>query len=550
MSEIKNDTKQDAKNEAKVVHELPVLPLRNLVLFPGVVMPVDVGRASSLRLVDDVVGRGAGARLVVTTQREAQVDEPRPEDLHSIGVEAEVLKVVKLADTRVTVVLRGVERVKFVEFVKRTPYLVALVQEAPDTVDNSVEVEGLAMAVRESAKQMIALSPEIPDEAGKVLEQIKDPGRLADLSAANLDLSSDDRLALLSEPQVSVRLAKVLQALRHRIEVYKVKEKIDTQVREEFSRNQREIVLRQKMKAIQNELGELGDDTEDAEEWERKIKDAAMPEEAEKAAKKQLARLKAMPAASAEYTVVRTYLEWLVELPWSKQTEDKLNLADARAILDKDHYDLDKVKKRIIEYLAVRKLAPNKKGPILCLAGPPGVGKTSLGKSIARALGREFYRMSLGGVHDEAEIRGHRRTYIGALPGRIIQAMKRAGTRNPVIVLDEIDKLGAARGPRPRAELHLLGSLSRGPVRSVARPVDRDGQHARLGPAGAARPSRGHRAARLHAHREAQHRAGVPSAQADRRARSDRASPDALGPRARRDHRALHARGRRPHARA
>ena len=444
-------------SEPNVVHELPVLPLRNLVLFPGVVMPVDVGRASSLRLVDDVVGRGASARLVVTTQREAQVDEPRPEDLHTIGVEAEVLKVVKLADTRVTVVLRGVERVKLVEFVKRTPYLSAQVQPIPDTIDNSVEVEGLAMAVRESAKQMIALSPEIPDEAANVLEQIKDPGRLADLSAANLDLSADDRLALLSEPSVSARLGKVLTALRHRIEVFKVKEKIDTQVREEFSRNQREVVLRQKMKAIQNELGELGDESEDAEEWERKIKEAGMPDEAEKAAKKQLGRLKSMPSASAEYTVVRTYLEWLVELPWSKQTADKLDLPEARAILDKDHYDLDRVKKRIIEYLAVRKLAPNKKGPILCLVGPPGVGKTSLGKSIARALGREFYRMSLGGIHDEAEIRGHRRTYIGALPGRIIQAMKRAGTKNPVIVLDEIDKLGADfRGDPSAALLEVL----------------------------------------------------------------------------------------------
>ncbi len=438
-------------------HELPVLPLRNLVLFPGVVMPIDVGRASSLRLVDDVVGRGAGARLVVTTQREAQVDEPKPEELHPVGVEAEVLKVVKLADTRVTVVLRGVERVRILEYSKRTPYLTARVMPIADIVGSPVEVEGLSMAVREAAKQMIALSPEIPDEAAAVLDQIKEPGRLADLAAANLDLNTEERLALLGEHSVATRLETVLAALRHRIEVFKVKEKIDTQVREEFSRHQREVVLRQKMKAIQSELGELGDESEDAEEWEKKIKEAGMPEEAEKAAKKQLARLKQMPPQSAEYPVVRTYLEWLVELPWSKETQDKLELAEARAILDRDHYDLDRVKKRIIEYLAVRKLAPTKKGPILCLAGPPGVGKTSLGKSIARALGREFYRMSLGGVHDEAEIRGHRRTYIGALPGRIIQAMKKAGTKNPVIVLDEIDKLGADfRGDPSAALLEVL----------------------------------------------------------------------------------------------
>jgi ATP-dependent Lon protease len=436
--------------------ELPVLPLRNLVLFPGVVLPVDVGRPSSLRLVDEVVGRGATARLVVTTQRDPQRDDPGPDDLHPIGVEAEVLKVIKLADTRVTVVLRGLDRVRFVEFGARTPYLTARFERVPDLVASPVEVEGLAMAVRESAKQMIALSPEIPDEAGGVLDQIKDPGRLGDLAAANLEMSAEERLSLLAEPSVKVRLERVLAALRHKIEVFRVKEKIDTQVREEFSRHQREIVLRQKMKAIQTELGE-GEGGDDSSEWDTRITEAGMPEEVEKVARKQLGRLAAMPPASAEYTVVRTYLEWLVDVPWTKETQDKLDLGEARAILDRDHYDLEKVKKRIIEYLAVRKLAPHKRGPILCLAGPPGVGKTSLGKSIARALGREFYRMSLGGVHDEAEIRGHRRTYIGALPGRIIQAMKRAGTRNPVVMLDEIDKLGSDfRGDPSAALLEVL----------------------------------------------------------------------------------------------
>jgi ATP-dependent Lon protease len=444
-------------SEMNVTNELPVLPLRNLVLFPGVVMPVDVGRFGSLRLIDDVAARGLGARLAVVTQRSAEVNEPGPEDVHPVAVEAELLKVVKVSDNRVTVVLRGVGRVRFTTFVGHSPYLVARVERLEDRVDSAVEVDGLTLAVREAAKKMIGLSPEIPDEAAAVLDQVKDPGRLADLAAANLEMSNDERLALLAEPSVGARLEKVLAALRHRIEVFKVKEKIDTQVREELSKHQREIVLRQKLKAIQSELGELGDETEDAEEWERKISEAGMPEEVEKAARKQLSRLKSMQAASAEYTVARTYLEWLVELPWSKETEDKLDLSEARAILDRDHYDLDRVKKRIVEYLAVRKLAPTKKGPILCLAGPPGVGKTSLGKSIARALGREFYRMSLGGVHDEAEIRGHRRTYIGALPGRIIQAIKRAGTRNPVIVLDEIDKLGADfRGDPSSALLEVL----------------------------------------------------------------------------------------------
>jgi ATP-dependent Lon protease len=437
--------------------ELPVLPLRNLVLFPGVVLPVDVGRPGSLRLVEEVVGKGAQARLVVTTQRDPQKEDPGPEDLHTIGLEVEVLKVVKLSETRVTVVLRGLERVRLTDFSRRIPYLVARVEAVPDLVPQPIEVEGLSMAVREAARQMIELSPEIPDEAATVLDNVQSPGRLADLAAANLEMTTEERLELLGEADVKKRLDKVLALHRHRIEVYRVKERIDTQVREEFSRHQREMVLRQKMKAIQEELGEIGDETADAQELEKKIAEAGMPEDVEATARKQLQRLAAMPAASAEYTVTRTYLDWLVDLPWKKETADKLDLAAARAILDEDHYDLDKVKKRMVEYLAVRKLAPDKKGPILCLVGPPGVGKTSLGRSIARALGREFVRVSLGGVRDEAEIRGHRRTYIGALPGRIIQGIKRAGTRNPVFMLDELDKVGADfRGDPSAALLEVL----------------------------------------------------------------------------------------------
>ena len=305
-------------------------------------------------------------------------------------------------------------------------------------------------------KTIIELSPDIPDEAAQVLDAVREPSHLADLAAANLDLSTDERVALLGELDVHARLSKVLAQLQHRVEVFKVKEKIDTQVREEFSKHQREAVLRQKMKAIQEELGEA-DEGEDAGEFDEKIKQAGMPADVEEVARRQLKRLRGMQAASAEYTVTRTYLEWLVELPWSKRTDDLLDLGEARAILDADHYDLEKIKRRIVEYLAVRKLAPNKKGPILCLAGPPGVGKTSLGKSIARALGRQFVRISLGGVRDEAEIRGHRRTYIGALPGRIIQGIKKAGTRNPIFMLDEIDKLGADfRGDPGAALLEVL----------------------------------------------------------------------------------------------
>ncbi|MGZ3405955.1 MAG: endopeptidase La [Polyangia bacterium] len=437
------------------VQTLPVLPLRNLVLFPGVVLPVDVGRSGSLKLVDDVVKRQP-SRVMIATQKDPQIEEPSPEDLHTIGVEAEVLKVVKLSDTRVTVVIRGLERRRLGVFSQVAPYLMADVHPVDETNALSPEADGLAMAVRDTCKRVIALSPDIPDETGQILDAIREPSRLADIASANLEQSTDERMALLGELDVPKRLAKVLESLQHRVQVFEVKEKIDTQVREEFSRHQREAVLRQKLKAIQEELGEF-DDGEDVSEFDEKIKAAGMTEEAEKIARKQLERLKSMPSASAEYTVTRTYLEWLVELPWSKRTADRLDLAEARNILDADHYDLQKIKRRILEYLAVRKLAPQKKGPILCLAGPPGVGKTSLGKSIARALGREFVRISLGGVRDESEIRGHRRTYIGALPGRIIQGMKRAGTHNPVFMLDEIDKVGADfRGDPAAALLEVL----------------------------------------------------------------------------------------------
>ncbi|MCU1282340.1 MAG: ATP-dependent protease La, partial [bacterium] len=437
------------------VQTLPVLPLRNLVLFPGVVLPVDVGRAGSLKLVDDVVKRQP-SRVMIATQKDPQVEEPSPDELHTIGVEAEVLKVVKLSDTRVTVVIRGLERRRLGVFSQVAPYLMADVHPIEETNATSPEADGLAMAVRDTCKRVIAMSPDIPDETGQILDAIREPSRLADIASANLEQSTDERMALLAELDVPKRLAKVLESLQHRVQVFEVKEKIDTQVREEFSRHQREAVLRQKLKAIQEELGEF-DDGEDVSEFDEKIKAAGMTDEAEKVARKQLERLKSMPSASAEYTVTRTYLEWLVELPWSKRTEDRLDLGEARAILDADHYDLQKVKRRILEYLAVRKLAPQKKGPILCLAGPPGVGKTSLGKSIARALGREFVRISLGGVRDEAEIRGHRRTYIGALPGRIVQGMKRAGTHNPIFMLDEIDKIGADfRGDPAAALLEVL----------------------------------------------------------------------------------------------
>jgi ATP-dependent Lon protease len=433
---------------------LPLLSLRNLVLFPGAVMPVEIGRPSSLRLIEALGGKGA--RVLVGTQKDADVEEPAGADLYMICVEGEVVRIVKAAENRVTAVLRGLERRRVVSFVQEKPYLTAAFEPLTEIRKDPIEIDGLGMAVYDVAKQLIAISPDIPDETAQVLEQHKDPARLGDIVAATVDLSPEERASLLVETDVAERLRRLLVLLQRKVELIKVKQKIDSQVREEFSKHQREAVLRQKLKAIQDELGE-GEDASDLDAFEEKIKAAQMPEEVAKTARKQLERLKQMAQSSAEYTVQRTYLEWLVELPWNKQTEDRLELDQARDILDADHYDLKKVKKRILEYLAVRKLAPGKKGPILCLAGPPGVGKTSLGKSIARSLGREFIRISLGGVRDEAEIRGHRRTYIGALPGRIIQGMRRVGTKNPVFMLDEIDKLGADfRGDPSAALLEVL----------------------------------------------------------------------------------------------
>ena len=433
---------------------LPLLSLRNLVLFLGAVMPVEIGRLSSLRLIESLPGKGV--HLLVGTQKDADVEEPAGSDLYGICVEGEVVRIVKAAENRVTAVLRGIERRRVTGFVQEKPFLVAAYEPLVEIRKDPIEIDGLGMAVYDVAKQLIAISPDIPDEAAQILDQNKDPARLGDITAATVDLSAEERASLLVEVDVAERLRRLLVLLQRKVELIKVKQKIDTQVREEFSKHQREAVLRQKLKAIQDELGE-GDDGSDLDTFDEKIKATGMSEEVAKVARKQLDRLRQMAQSSAEYTVQRTYLEWLVELPWSKQTTDTLDLEQARTVLDADHYDLQKVKKRMLEYLAVRKLAPAKKGPILCLVGPPGVGKTSLGKSIARSLTREFIRVSLGGVRDEAEIRGHRRTYIGALPGRVIQGMRRVGTKNPVFMLDEIDKLGSDfRGDPAAALLEVL----------------------------------------------------------------------------------------------
>jgi len=440
--------------------ELPdivsLLPLRNSVLFPGSIIPIDVGRPRSVKLIEEAI---AAERPIIgiVTQRDPRVEEPGKDDIYDVGCAARILKVIKLAKDNYSVILQGVMRIRIEDLTSSDPFIEARVSELGEIPASGSEAEALVANIKETAKKLISLVPELPREAAALLDSVSEPGQVADLVISNLDIEPQEKQEVLESERTEERLQKVLMLLTRQLEVLKIRERINTQVQEEMGHSQREYVLRQQLKAIKGELGEIDDDNGEIDEFSQKIAEAKMPEEAEKVALKQLDRLKQMQPSSAEYTVTRTYLEWLVDLPWSVTTEDQLDIGQVRDVLNEDHYDLEKVKKRILEYMAVLKLNASKKGPILCLVGPPGVGKTSLGKSIARAIGRKFVRISLGGVRDESEIRGHRRTYVGSLPGRVIQGLKRAGTNNPVIVLDEIDKLGSDfRGDPASALLEVL----------------------------------------------------------------------------------------------
>jgi ATP-dependent Lon protease len=435
---------------------ISILPLRNSVLFPGSIIPIDVGRKKSVKLVEEAISKERPV-IGIVTQRDARTEDPGPGDLYMVGCAARILKVIKLAKDNFSVILQGVSRIRLLEIGGSDPFMTARVQALPDSSATDVELDALVMNVKDVAKRVIKLMPELPKEASALVDSVVEPGQLSDVIISHLDVQVDEKQDVLETFDLKARLRKVLGFLSRQHEVLKVREKINSQVQEEMGRNQREYVLRQQLKAIKEELGEIDETGGDLDDFREKIVAAKMPPDTEKVAMKQLERLKVMQPSSAEYTVTRTYLEWLVELPWSVSTEDKLDIQEARNILNTDHYDLEKVKKRILEYLAVRKLKSDKKGPILCLVGPPGVGKTSLGRSIARSLGRKFIRISLGGVRDEAEIRGHRRTYVGSLPGRLIQGMKKAGSNNPVFMLDEIDKLGHDfRGDPAAALLEVL----------------------------------------------------------------------------------------------
>ncbi|HEX3695066.1 MAG TPA: endopeptidase La [Polyangia bacterium] len=448
--------KPTPEGPVEVPEIISVLPLRNSVLFPGSIIPIDVGRKKSVKLVEEAISKERPV-IGIVTQRDARTEDPGATDLYSVGCAARILKVIKLAKDNFSVILQGVSRIRILEVGGQDPFMTAKVQPLPDAPSADVELDALVMNLKDVAKRVIKLMPELPKEASALVDSVTEPGQLADLITSNLDVQVDEKQDVLETFDIKSRLRKVLQFLSRQHEVLKVREKINSQVQEEMGRNQREYVLRQQLKAIKEELGEIDESGGDLDDFREKIVNAKMPPDTEKVAMKQLERLKVMQPSSAEYTVTRTYLEWLVELPWSVATEDKLDIQAARDILNTDHYDLEKVKKRILEYLAVRKLKADKRGPILCLVGPPGVGKTSLGRSIARSLGRKFIRISLGGVRDEAEIRGHRRTYVGSLPGRLVQGMKKAGSNNPVFMLDEIDKLGHDfRGDPAAALLEVL----------------------------------------------------------------------------------------------
>ena len=452
----------DPKNKLNVnVIEIPteigVLPLRNSVLFPHAIMPISVGRKKTLSLIDDVE---KGARLLgVVSQRDPAIDDPNPYELYRYGTIARVIKVVKLNENNINLIIQGLERIKVRRFTRTEPYLIAAIERMEETSENTIEIQALTRNLLNQFQKLFSITSNISPELGEIVisASVDDPSRIADLAASVLTISVEEKIGLLERAGLTGRITRLTEIITREIELTELGTKIQSQVMDEVGKTQRQFYLREQMKAIQKELGEEDERTQEITDLKKKIEAAKMPEEVKSVADKELDRLSKMPPHAAEYTVSRTYLDWLISLPWSVQTEDKIEIKVARSILDEDHYDLKDVKERILEYLAVRHIRSELKGPILCFVWPPGVGKTSLGKSIARAMGRKFTRISLGGIRDEAEIRGHRRTYIGSLPGRIIQGIRRAGTKNPVFMLDEIDKVGMDfRGDPSSALLEVL----------------------------------------------------------------------------------------------
>ena len=435
--------------------ELPVLPLRNAVLFPASVVPVNVGRARSVALIEKVQDKFR-AEVAVVAQHKPETEEPAFDDLYRIGTVARVLKVIRLSSGSYSVVLQGICRMVIVEPAAQDPYMTARIVRVHESPSTDVEIQALATHLREASRKLIELLPHLPREAAAIVDNVQEAGALADLIASHLPVPTSTKQEVLKIVDIRERLRKVASLVGRQSDVHKVKREISSMVRREMSRSQREILLRQQLRSIRQELGEA-DEEDEIDELREKVMRAEMPSEVESAARKQLSRMRVMAPASGEYQIARSYVEWLTELPWTKSTVDRLDVLEARRVLDEDHHGLDRIKRRIVEYIAVRRLRPDARGPILCFVGPPGVGKTSLSRSIARATGRNFVRVALGGVQDEAEIRGHRRTYVGAYPGRIITGLKKAGSRNPVMLLDEVDKMANdVRGDPSSALLEVL----------------------------------------------------------------------------------------------
>ena len=456
LEDISPRAEEDATpvDKIEIAEELPIMPLKDTVIYPHIVAPLLVTEDHLIKLIDDAL---AGDRIVGVVASREDVDVPAPDDLYDVGSAVSVARMFKLPDGKMQLLVQGIARIRTKEYTQTEPYFRAKVERLRDGFEESVELTGLARNALGLFRKIVDLAPYLPDEMFIAAMNVDEPNDLADFLAANINMDTAERQALLEELDVLERLRSLTVFLNREIEVLEIGSKIQSQVQSELSKGQREFFLREQLKAIQKELGELDEKSMEINELREAIEESGMGEEARKEADRELDRLANMPAAAAEYTVARTYLDWMVNLPWKKGTEDNLDVKRAACILDEDHYDLEKVKERIVEYLAVRNIKEDMKGPILCFVGPPGVGKTSLGHSIARALGRKFHRVSLGGVRDEAEIRGHRRTYVGALPGRIIQGMRKAGTKNPVFMLDEVDKLGADfRGDPSAALLEVL----------------------------------------------------------------------------------------------
>ena len=460
MDEIKKEDEKNNKineKDIEIPQELPVLAVRDIVIFPYMIIPLFVGRDISVKAVEHALN--TNRLILLLTQKDFNIEVPEPSDLYNIGTICMIMRMLRLPDGRLKILVQGISKAKALEFYQSEAFYMAKIEKIEDEAikEITIEHEAIIRTVKEQLEKVISLGKNILPDAMVIIENIDEPGRLADLIASNLGLKSDQAQEILEINNPIERLKKINEILNREIQLLTIQQKIQKDAKNEIDKTQREYFLREQLKAIQRELGDIDEKAEEITEFRKKIEEAKMPEKVKEEAEKQLKRLERMHPESAESAVIRTYLEWLTELPWSRSTEDRLDIKSAKDVLDKDHYDLEKVKERILEYLSVRKLKDKMKGPILCFIGPPGVGKTSLGRSIAKALGREFVRISLGGVRDEAEIRGHRRTYVGALPGRIIQGIRQAGKNNPVFMLDEIDKLGMDfRGDPSSALLEVL----------------------------------------------------------------------------------------------